>query len=666
MGETVLEMVIRTLKEGKAPTELANELEQLNSKMQNVGATTKETSDKFKESTESVDKHKGAMETVKDTYHEFQSKVATVQMAIGMVKGALDETVGAWVNYALEVDKGSKLTGMAVDEYSRFVQVADDVGISQQSINTALEAATRKGIPTNLEALGKLSDEYLRHNEGLDRSKFLMDNFGRSGTDLVRVMELGSAAIKEQSAAVDEGLVANEQAIKDAKEYALAMDALNDEVTIIKNSIGKDLVKALTEAATAMMTLYKWTDAVEGALKEHSTEVRKTTGNYADYKAEVERATQGTGYFITAEGDLVQFLGQGNSKLVEENYLLTETEWRTKNAAEAHAQFAKDADTATTAVTQLDTNGLMPLDISIQNVNTGFNDWARDLKNIETSTIPGMVGGLGDLTGAADSANTKLGDIKRTTADWKGLMEDMTRSKLIDKLLAGFGDDMVGEILKNLGLINRETEAWNNWITTVKNNTNLSKDEMKAALKEIYDKYVEITTTPWMIEIGVTLTIDPKDLEWMNELANMPDVTHKTINIDVNPKTTPTTTPPPYKKGGSGGEQENTVIDEMGFNSVEMPEITSETPFTPWTDEGPVTTYYPGENPIYRNLPTQEEIDLLAMSNGLYRGAGSMTRADLYNAIDQQKQSKTIIINNYITTQEMVNQVARKIAELMK
>ena len=67
---------------------------------------------------------------------------------------------------------------------SRMIQAADDVGISQQSLTTAMEAATRKGIDVSIAGMQAIADQYLALGSGLERGKFLMDTFGRSGADM--------------------------------------------------------------------------------------------------------------------------------------------------------------------------------------------------------------------------------------------------------------------------------------------------------------------------------------------------------------------------------------------------------------------------------------------------------------------------------------------------
>jgi antitoxin component HigA of HigAB toxin-antitoxin module len=80
--------------------------------------------------------------------------------------------------------------GATPEEASKLIQAADDVQISYETLTTALEAAIRKGVEPTIEGLGGLADQYNAIQDPIERTKFLMDNFGRSGADLAPLMEL--------------------------------------------------------------------------------------------------------------------------------------------------------------------------------------------------------------------------------------------------------------------------------------------------------------------------------------------------------------------------------------------------------------------------------------------------------------------------------------------
>jgi hypothetical protein len=741
MGETVLEFIIRTAKEGKAPEELAKELELLNTNMKTVGNTTDEVNAKQK-------KHASAMDEVKKSYHEFQAKIQTVNMALGWIDKAIDATAGKFVQYALDVDRGAKQTGMAVEEYSRFVQVADDVGVSQQSINTALDAATRKGIPTNLVALGKLSDQYLALQPGIERSKLLMDSFGRSGTDLQRVMEMGSAKMRENTAAVEDGLVMTEQAIQDAKDYALSMDNLNDRVTIISYSIGKVLVKALTDAADAGIRLLDWNKDLIKVLGEHSKEVRTNADGYEGYKTELERAAKAAGYLVDEQGDLVQFLGQGNYKLIESNYLLSAFDFEVKKAQDSQVKLNSELKKGNDSFGTLNKE-LPPIDIAFQGVTksaaqlsdemlndkwwqgelTGrlndlnevingklgptFDEYTKKQKTLKEEigyleTVISTYNNLSFLTpeqpADLDLLKTKLEEDKKALKELDKAFEESAKRMMFNMLTqAAAADGLTSNEVTNLTKI---AQAWGLVDTKTAEVTKAISDNIGALDTENIDGLLttlnDIMDLPNDKDINVKVTTDisPEDLAILTDLMN-PDISHKTIQVNVNTKETKTittTTKPPPRKGGGGGEIENAtineminnayesdaVINEMIDNTVEGPGIITTTPFTP-----PKTGYFgtgkwgtPGwrpEDEPAREL-TKDEIyamQLKAMSSGLmtsetfkplegyYYGTGSNEDYMAWYQSQEQKRQEDATYQRWLqernkTTGEWLESEAKK------
>ncbi len=344
MVDTVLEFVIRTLKEGKGAQELARELELLNTEYRDVNQSADKTNQTLKEVNQTVDKNKQAIVESKSAWEKFEtiqtgirSALGNLQTVLNAVKGAVDQTVGAFVSYAIEADKGARLTGMGVEEYSRFVQVADDVGISQQAVNTAFEAASRKGIATNIEGIGKLSDQYLKLEPGLERSKFLMDNFGRSGVDLARVMELGSEKIKENSAAIEDGLVITEEAALKAEALRKANDDLNDSILAVKLSIGQELIPFARQLINVLLSLKSGTNELTKTLAGEADQILRTSSNFDEFSKRTIASMRAAGVNVD-ETDKV-LLG------------LMDTMWRaehplqmTANKFDAIAEAARNVD----------------------------------------------------------------------------------------------------------------------------------------------------------------------------------------------------------------------------------------------------------------------------------------------------------------------------------
>lgn len=176
------------------------------------------------------------------------------------ISDAAKETVA----YGKTVRDMSRITGDSAEETSRLIQVTDDLVISQGDLEAAMRGAVQKGVDTSIDGMARLSDEYLKLDEGLERSEFLVDKFGRSGLKMGALMEQGGAGIREMAGAIDDSLIMTDQAIKDAREYEIAMDGLNDAFLGVKYTVGKAVIPALTDLSKVMKDVISGTDEVAG------------------------------------------------------------------------------------------------------------------------------------------------------------------------------------------------------------------------------------------------------------------------------------------------------------------------------------------------------------------------------------------------------------------
>jgi len=174
---------------------------------------------------------------------------ATAAGAAGMaVKGLwefLKSSVEETVAYQSEVRDLSRLLGLNTEETSRLVQASDDLFISQESLVTAMQAATRKGVDTSIDGLKRLSAQYLTLNGGVERGKFLMDNFGRSGADMGKLMEVGADGISKAMAAINDSLVVTEQSLQATENYKRSVDNLTDAWAGFKMQVGNEIIPQL-------------------------------------------------------------------------------------------------------------------------------------------------------------------------------------------------------------------------------------------------------------------------------------------------------------------------------------------------------------------------------------------------------------------------------------
>lgn len=203
----------------------------------------------------------------------FATAAGAAGMAVsGMVKflkSSIDETV----KYATEIDNMSRLIGLSTEETSRLVQASDDLFISQETLSTSLQAATRKGIDVSIEGLKKLADKYNSLPEGVARSKFALDTFGRSGAEMGKLMEQGAAGIDAATSAIANNLIVTENSMQQIMYYKQSIDNLNDSWMGFKYQVGTQLIpqldqllRQLTKGKDATELFYEAEDVLENKI----------------------------------------------------------------------------------------------------------------------------------------------------------------------------------------------------------------------------------------------------------------------------------------------------------------------------------------------------------------------------------------------------------------
>lgn len=166
---------------------------------------------------------------------------AAVSGLIKFMSDAVNETVA----YATEIDNMSRLLGLSTEETSRLVQASDDLFISQETLTSGLQAATRKGIDVSIEGLKKLADEYNSLPAGVTRSKFVLDTFGRSGAEMGKLMEQGAAGIDAATAAIADNMIITQKSMADIMNYKRSVDNLQDSWQGLKYTVGSTVIPQL-------------------------------------------------------------------------------------------------------------------------------------------------------------------------------------------------------------------------------------------------------------------------------------------------------------------------------------------------------------------------------------------------------------------------------------
>lgn len=248
MADAQLNILIKARNDAKKEFDSLNK--QINA-LQGKGSTSgisglsskfKEVSSKFKE--------------VTGLSLGFASAAGLAGFAIQKTIAFTKEAIAVTVAHQTAVDEMSRLIGENVEQTSRLIEASDDLFISQEQLTTAMQAASRKGIDTSITGIKKLSEQYLKLNPGVERAKFLMDNFGRSGAAMGKLMEIGATGIDTAMAAISDSLIVTEESRLATIEYKQSIDALGDAFAGIQYQVGTAVMPVLSDLNIILASLF--------------------------------------------------------------------------------------------------------------------------------------------------------------------------------------------------------------------------------------------------------------------------------------------------------------------------------------------------------------------------------------------------------------------------
>lgn len=181
--------------------------------------------------------------------------IVAVTAGLGAAAALVKSSVGDWVNYNTQIKEMSQVTGLAADETSRIVQVADDWAISIDTVQTALSLMNKNGVTPSIDNLADLADKYVNSTDKTEFAAEATKLLGRNYAALIPMLAKGGDALRAQAAAVDSNMIATEDTIKVTEEYRLAVDTLGDTWTGVKNVIGADVLPVLNDLLAGTIAL---------------------------------------------------------------------------------------------------------------------------------------------------------------------------------------------------------------------------------------------------------------------------------------------------------------------------------------------------------------------------------------------------------------------------
>ena len=220
----------------------------------------------------------------------------TAAGAVAAIGTAIVSTVGEYSNYVEQVGKFADAAGLTSEEASKVIQVADDMRVSVETVESAMKMALKNGFQPTVENLATLADRMKGIADPTKRAAELSKIFGKQWEDIWPLLKDGGDAIREDASAIEDGLIVTKDAVDANRSYMKSVDDLTDAWTSWKYEM-------LGGVIPAMATMLKEMSAENKALDEGYGKVAGLGGAYGPLAvAQLEASKQTDSYKLAQLG----------------------------------------------------------------------------------------------------------------------------------------------------------------------------------------------------------------------------------------------------------------------------------------------------------------------------------------------------------------------------
>lgn len=363
--------------------------------------------------------------------------------AVAAIGKTIKDSISEFADYTDQISKMSSFTGMATEETSKLYQITDDLRIPVNSLEMALKTMADQGTVPTIKGMQDLSDEYRSIQDPLKKANFLIDNFGRSGQEMARMMDLGSEAIGEMSDEVSDWMLVTEESEQAVNDYLLAMDSWEESIQSVKFELAQNLLPVMNKTIDNLLIWTSIQDDLDDSIEKHFNDIRTTSTSYEEYIAEINRVLYIKGLQIDTEGELIAINRAGGMSLKEysgELQILTENQFDSIDSiiqlSASYATYSAAMQTAT-----VDTESLQQ---ALKDTNGVFESVKGGMEKFSASMIFNLVAPTLSSVEAQERLRDSLGLTDDATIVSKELIAEMA-AQYLDEAPLKYAS-MVGEV----------------------------------------------------------------------------------------------------------------------------------------------------------------------------------------------------------------------------
>jgi hypothetical protein len=214
---------------------------------------------------------KAAMDAIAKNALVFAASATAAIVTFG-VKGVM-----AFQNLAIASGKFADSTGLAVDEASRWIEVAGDIGIEAGTVESAI-GKMNKVLGTTPDKFRELGVEIAYTSGGAmdangtflnvidrlngiknpaERARVASELLGKGWQSMSELIGQGSDKLRKSLDQVSDAKVVDPKELEQARRFRQQMDDLKDSVGDLSMAVGTDLLPAVIALADAFLFVYK-------------------------------------------------------------------------------------------------------------------------------------------------------------------------------------------------------------------------------------------------------------------------------------------------------------------------------------------------------------------------------------------------------------------------
>lgn len=203
------------------------------------------------------------------------------------------KAVGAFQDAALGAGKFADATGLAVEDASRWIEVAGDLGIEAGTIQGAFQKLN-KSIADGKPTLEEYGVEIVKTKDGVvdanatfinaattigkiedptKRAKAAQELFGKSYGEVAELLEMSATDVQTALAGVSDAKVIDEDELRKARNFRASMDNLRDKLEDLALTVGESLVPQLADLAEQAVAIAEVGVKAGGAFSDVSQEL---------------------------------------------------------------------------------------------------------------------------------------------------------------------------------------------------------------------------------------------------------------------------------------------------------------------------------------------------------------------------------------------------------